>query len=153
LIRRASEADREDVVALWLALTRHHARRDPRYDLLPDAPAEARRLLESELGHPDVAAFLARSGGRPDGLAIVRVERAPPIHGEDCRAEITDLYVAPDARRGGRGRALVEAAVRWARERGAERLEVRVASVNTEGRAFWRALGYEPYMEILERGL
>ena len=76
------------------------------------------------------------------GLCTVRIDRAPPIGGEVERAEITDLGVIESFRRRGIGRSLVEAASGWVRSRGVERVEVRVATRNPEGQAFWRAIGF-----------
>ena len=101
----------------------------------------------------DTAIFVAGDPERPDAFAIVQVRRAPPIHPETCRAEITDIYVSPLRRRRGGGRALVAAAIRWASARGAERVEVHVSPRNPEAQAFWRAQGYGAHMEVLHRRL
>jgi len=150
-IRRAGPDDLDVLVELWLEMARHHQDLDPYFRLRPDARGAARRLLVRELGDPDAAAWLA--GDPPQGFCIVRIDRAPPIQEEVERAEITDLGVRPGARRGGLGRGLVEAALDWVRERGVSRVEIRVAERNAEGQAFWRALGFGDFMDILQRGL
>lgn len=138
--------------ALWIELTLHHAALDPRFALRPGAEREARRLLEAQLRDLDTAIFVA--GDRAvEAFAIVRVCQALPIHPETCRAEITDLYVAPGRRRRGCGRALVAATTRWASEHGAERIEVHVSPRNPEAQAFWRAEGYGAHMDVLHRRL
>ncbi|MEM7410090.1 MAG: GNAT family N-acetyltransferase [Myxococcota bacterium] len=152
-LRRAGVADRAEVSALWLALTEHHAAFDARYSLAAGARDEAGRLVEALLRDPDTAVYLAPGAGAAQALAIVRVAQAPPIHAERCRAEITDLFVAPEARRRGWGRRLVAETSAWARQRGAERMEVRVARSNPEGRAFWEACGYAAHMDVLDRRL
>jgi GNAT superfamily N-acetyltransferase len=149
--RRAGGAELADVTALWLALTRHHEALDPAFALRPGAEAEVRRLLEAHLGDPATAIFLADDAAPPDGFAIAHLSRAPPIHPETCRAEITDLFVAPAARRRGLGRALVAAATRWAKGRGAERLEARVVAGNDLGQAFWRSVGFASCVDVLQR--
>jgi ribosomal protein S18 acetylase RimI-like enzyme len=149
VVRRAGPADLDALVELWLEVARHHQDLDPYFRLRSDARGEARRLLARELDDPDAAAWLA--GDPPRGFCIVRVDRAPPIHEEVERAEITDLGVRPSARRAGVGRRLVEAALAWTRERGVERVEIRVAVGNAEGQAFWRALGFGAFMDVLHR--
>ena len=149
--RRAGPDDLDAVTDLWLEVARHHQGLDPYFALRPDARPEARRLLARELADPDAATFVA--GAPPEGFCIVRIDRAPPIHREIERAEITDLGVRPGARRRGHGRALVEAAAAWARGRGVARMEVRVAAANREGQAFWRALGWGDFMDVLHRRL
>jgi GNAT superfamily N-acetyltransferase len=149
--RRASGGDLAAVTSLWIRLTEHHAALDPHFALRAGAADEARRLLEAMLRDPDTAIFV--TGDPPDAFAIANVRRAPPIHPEICRAEITDVYVAPAQRRRGAGRALVAAATGWARCRGAERVEVNVSPRNPEAQAFWRAQGYGPHMDVLHRRL
>ena len=150
-LRRAAKGDLAAVTALWIELTRHHAALDPHFSLRAGAGDEARRLLEAQLRDPDTAIFV--TGDPPNAFAIVNVRHAPPIHAETCRAEITDVYVAPTSRRRGVGRALVQAATRWASERGAGRVEVHVSPRNPEAQAFWRAQGYGAHMDVLHRRL
>lgn len=155
-IRRAKPADLAGITALWIALTRAHAVREPLYALVPGAEDEVRRLVGAQLRDPDTALFVAEAGGPGSelaGLCIVRADRAPPIHAETRRAEITDLFVADARRRRGVGSALVDRAYRWARDRGAPRIEVRVAAHNDGGRAFWRAQGFGDFMDVLQRRL
>src|SRR5687767_4011452 len=59
------------------------------------------------------------------------------------RVEITGLVVAPEARRHGVGRALVNHAEEWARKLGAETIVVRSNVQRLESHAFYPALGYE----------
>jgi GNAT superfamily N-acetyltransferase len=154
-VRRAGARDREAVTALWLALGEHHAALDPAFARRrdPAALAEAGELVRGELRDPDSALFVWDVEGRVRGLCVARVGRAPRIAVERERAEISDLYVEPEARRAGGGRALVEAALDWVRERGIERIVVRVAVGNREGQAFWRALGFGDFMDVLGRRL
>jgi ribosomal protein S18 acetylase RimI-like enzyme len=53
------------------------------------------------------------------------------------------LAVAPDRRRAGLGRALMEAAEAWLRERSAPKLQLMVRSGNAEALGFYEALGLE----------
>ena len=59
---------------------------------------------------------------------------------EDCWLE--DLFVREEARRFGLGRALVDAAVERARERGCKRIELDVNEDNTAARALYEACGF-----------
>ena len=91
-------------------------------------------------------------GGELAGFCAARCERSPGLLAEEARTEITELCVRPERRRRGIGRALACAACEWAAERAA-RVEVRVAVRNREGQAFWRALGYEGFVDVLHRRL
>jgi len=151
--RRASERDLGQLTSLWIDVTTHHARIDPLFTLREGADSEIRRLLTSQLRDPDTAIFVWDADGELLAFCSVRVDIAKPILEETRRAEITDLGVRAFARRRGIGRALAGAALDWVRGRGVERVEVRVATGNREGQAFWRALGFGDLMDVLERRL
>jgi ribosomal protein S18 acetylase RimI-like enzyme len=59
---------------------------------------------------------------------------------EDCLLE--DLFVSAEARRGGLGRALVQAAIDRACERGSRRIELDTAERNEAAVALYRSFGF-----------
>ena len=150
---RPQEIDR--VAALWGLITDHHAALDPLFRMRRGVVAEAelRELLRTLRRDPDAEIFVFDQGGTPEGLCIVRIDRAPPILEETERAEITDVGVRPEWRRRGVARRLVEAAQAWVQGRGVARIEIQVAAGNREGQAFWRSLGYGPLMDVLHKRL
>jgi GNAT superfamily N-acetyltransferase len=155
-IREASQRDRDAVAALWTDLALHHVSIDPVYSLRPNASEEILALVTSQLRDPDAATFVwERTAQGPErgslaGLCIVRIDRAPPINWEVERAEVTDLIVAVDSRRRGIGGALLDAALAWVARNEVERVEVRVATRNPEGQAFWRARGFADWIDVLQ---
>ena len=139
---------------LWTTLSAHHERIDPVFAVRAGAELEIRRLVDAMLRDPDGVIFVGVSApGTLLGFCAVRVDRAPPILVERDRAEITDLLVRTSARRCGLGRRLVERASAWVEQQGLDRCEVRVASQNNEGQAFWRAMGFGDLMNVLHRRL
>ncbi len=151
-IRRATALDLDEVVDLWLEIGRHHEPLDAAFELRSGARPEARRLIAAWLHDPDSAAFVS-GDARLEGICLVRIDRAPPITREIERAEVTDVGVRPEFRRAGLGRALVGEALAWVSARGVGRVAVRVAKGNPEGQAFWRALGFGDFVEVLHRTL
>jgi ribosomal protein S18 acetylase RimI-like enzyme len=152
-LRRAGPPDLSRLAELWLEVARHHAALDPLFALRLDAAAEVQRLLGAEIEDADAEIFVWDAPPELLGFCTVRVDLAPPIFAETRRAEITDVGVRPAARRSGIGRALVDAALEWAHGRGVARIEVRVAVGNREGQAFWRTLGFDDLMDVLQRRL
>jgi ribosomal protein S18 acetylase RimI-like enzyme len=150
-LRRARSADLDEIAALWRSLLALHAELDPALRVAGDAlPARALAQLVDGAG---TAAWVAEAEARVVGFCAARVEDAPRALSELRRAEITELFVAADARRSGFGSALVAAACEWARERGAARVEVRVVARNPAGQAFWRKLGFGAFVDVLDRRL
>jgi aminoglycoside 6'-N-acetyltransferase I len=91
--------------------------------------------------------------GQLAGFVLVRILSRPALFRETRRGEVEALFVRPEFRRAGVARGLAEAALAWLGARGLGRAALQVAVGNAEGRAFWRALGFEPSMEVLERRL
>jgi GNAT superfamily N-acetyltransferase len=81
-----------------------------------------------------------RAGEGAAGMAQVRFRWSVWKTAEDCWLE--DLYVRDSARRGGLGRALVEAAVRRAESRGCRRIELDVNEDNEAALALYQACGF-----------
>jgi GNAT superfamily N-acetyltransferase len=77
---------------------------------------------------------------QPAGVCQVRFRWSVWKSAEDCWLE--DLFVQEDARRSGLGRALVEAALGRARERGCKRIELDVNEDNTPALALYEACGF-----------
>ena len=82
----------------------------------------------------DAAVFAVRG---PD--AVVGTATGAEYEAEPGVAYIYAMWVAPDARGAGVGRALVEAVAGWARGRGCERLVLRVTETNEVARHFYAA--------------
>ena len=92
----------------------------------------------TEAGGLEVLA--AHEEGRVDGVAVLAYR--PSISAAGLFASIEDLYVRPEARRQGVGRALLEAAGRLCASRGVSYVEAQVE--DEVAAAFYSALGYEP---------
>ena len=152
-LRRAGPADIGQLAELWIEITRHHASLDPLFTLRSDARPEIERLLGAQLEDPGGAIFVWATPAGLLGFCAARVDRAPPILEETRRAEITDLGVRAAERRRGIGRELAEAALAWADAGGVARVEVRVVMGNHEAQAFWRGLGFDDLMDVLQRRL
>ena len=121
--------------------------------LPPDALAERIRQL---LGGDDTLVLLAGAG--PDGLAVLRLRPAIWSTGLECY--LAELYVTPARRGQGLGRALMEAALREARNRGADTMDIGVDEPDLAARRLYESLGFTnrsgvdgPLMYVYEREL
>lgn len=83
---------------------------------------------------PDESFSLDRPGGLGGVILATRLDPAT--------SHIAQIAIDPSSRRQGRARALVAAATRAARERGAERQTLLVASANAAARALYDQLGF-----------
>ena len=129
-VRVASAADLPAVLALWDAF---EAEVPPPDDLPVERArelAEIHEIVESGL------AFLAEDGtAGAVGVALGRV-LGPGL------GRLTDLYVAPGARRTGVARALVAELAEALEARGVARLDLEVLTTNAEARAVYQRWGF-----------
>jgi RimJ/RimL family protein N-acetyltransferase len=75
------------------------------------------------------------------------------IYIDEGRPHVWGMWVAPEHRRAGAGRALIHAAAHWARVRAFETLVLDVRETQGGARAFYEALGFTPMGEGRRDGL
>jgi GNAT superfamily N-acetyltransferase len=97
--------------------------------------AERIRQLLAE-GHTTVLL----GGAGPDGLAVLRFR--PGIWSEALECYLAELYVVPDQRGHGLGRALMQAAIANARKRGADHMDLGTGEQDVAARALYESLGF-----------
>jgi GNAT superfamily N-acetyltransferase len=98
----------------------------------PDAAAERLRAL---IGAPDGEVFVADHDGEIVGICTVTLDIESVRFGQ--RAWVEDLAVHPDHRSAGHGKALLDAAKDWGRERGASHLELDSGEARTDAHRFY----------------
>jgi ribosomal protein S18 acetylase RimI-like enzyme len=81
--------------------------------------------------------------GRADNGTAVGTSTGAEYEVEPGVAHVYAMWVAPDARGAGVGRALVDAVADWARDRGCDRLVLSVTESNQTARRFYQACGFE----------
>jgi len=151
-VRGARAQDLDVVAALWTLLAEHHSGL-PALAPAPGAGGAVRDHLGVLLRDADAALLVAERDGAIVGFGVARVLRRPPLFAETARGEIEALYVREEQRRSGVGRALADAMLGWLASRELRRVALQVATRNREGQGFWRALGFRPSMDVLERPL
>jgi len=132
-VRRAGPADAGAVAPLFDAYRQF-------YGLAPD-PQLCLRFLTDRLARGESLVLLAEQpGGAPAGFAQLY-----PTFSSLSAARVLvlyDLFVAPQARRSGVGRALMEAAARLGREQGAASLVLSTARTNRAAQRLYESLGW-----------
>jgi GNAT superfamily N-acetyltransferase len=139
-IRRAEPRDREPVLSLWLALVEHHRRLDRDYPELPGLQSSLDAEVDRAFFGSATRIYLAEQDGAPIGFASAEI--ADRRGAEGALGTIHELYVVPERRGNGVGRALVAAAEAWFGARAVGTRRVRVEISNPEALRFWHAVGY-----------
>lgn len=83
------------------------------------------------------AGFLAFDGDRGCGMVFSFAEELDPQ-----RAQVVSMWVAPEVRREGVGKRLLETVLEWARGREMRDVKLMVTSVNHGAIAFYERLGF-----------
>ncbi|MET8407575.1 GNAT family N-acetyltransferase [Streptomyces sp. NPDC005195] len=139
MIRAATPAD----IPVIHAMVRELAE----YEKVPDearaTPSQLREALFGE--HPAAFAHVAEEAGEVVGFALwfLNFSTWRGVHG----IYLEDLYVRPQARGGGHGKALLTELARICGARGYERLEWSVLDWNRPSIEFYEALGARPQDE------
>jgi RimJ/RimL family protein N-acetyltransferase len=101
--------------------------------------ADERRYLRAVRRYPHAAVFVAEA---EDGRVIGRLSIARDQHPASRHVADVGLMVDADHRRLGIGRALLEAAVEWARDADVEKLELHVFPYNEAAIALYESFGF-----------
>jgi GNAT superfamily N-acetyltransferase len=85
---------------------------------------------------------VAEVGGKTVGFISGELREGSLTFRQKTWASVDDVFVEPDHRNSGIGRALIESVEAWARERNADGISLQVAAANERGRRFYEGLGF-----------
>lgn len=130
LVRRATADDADLIGQLLHDFNTEFAEPSP-------GPAAIAARIRELLAAGDTEVFLGEGG---DGLAVLRFRLSIWTKGFECY--LAELYVQP-ARRGQKiGRALMDASMACARERGADYMELGTSETDVAARNLYESLGF-----------
>lgn len=132
--------------AVWQELMELHERQDARFALADDALYRWRTLAHEVLDREDGFLLAAELDGRLVGLCLGWLAKNPVIYRVSDVGFVSEIAVTRGLRRHGVGRALIDAAAAWFRERDVHEFQLSTAVWNQEAQAFWKALGGEPLL-------
>ncbi len=101
-------------------------------------PVRLAERIRELLAEGQTTVLLAGAG--PDGLAVLRFR--PGIWSDALECYLAELYVVPDQRGRGLGRALMQAAIANARKRGADHMDLGTGEQDVVARALYESLGF-----------
>jgi ribosomal protein S18 acetylase RimI-like enzyme len=101
-------------------------------------PQELAQRVRHLLREQEVTVLLAGPG--PDGLVVLRFR--PAIWTQALECYVAELYVVPQRRRRGLGRALMEASIELARNLGADHMDLGTSEADVAAVALYESLGF-----------
>jgi len=134
VIRPAGQADRETAHRLLTAQLVEHR--------LPADPAGVAGGIDCALARDSPAwLWLAERDSKP--VAILLANPIASVERGGLALWVEELYVVPEARRGGVARALLARLIEEARRRGVRAIELEVVPTQAAALALYRGLGFE----------
>lgn len=99
--------------------------------------------------------FIAEQDGKPVGWAFAYEEHGELFIAEPERRHgfLAEIFVMPQARGAGHGKALIEACEDWSRGRGHKLLTIGVLAKNARAIRAYEGSGYQPYTVTMRRYL
>ncbi len=92
---------------------------------------------------------MAECDGRIVGHCLAFITEHPPVIKTKQYGKFQELAVTARCRRSGIGEGLFNETLNWFRKHGIKHLEVQVSIFNELSMAFWRKMGFSPYLETL----
>ncbi len=151
-IRPGRREDATEAAQLWMRSAQEHTEHDSIYATAPGAERVMRRFLADLTGSSHAFLFVAELGGRTVGFISGELREGSPTFRQRTWASVDDVFVEPDHRSLGIGRALLGGVEAWAKERDADGISLQVAAANERGRKFYEELGFREVSvyEVLE---
>jgi ribosomal protein S18 acetylase RimI-like enzyme len=147
MIRRATEQDLPALQALWIEFLDFHRARDPYFTRSPQGQELFAQLVLDHLDSDRTRIVVATDRDTVIGYGIARMEEGPKVYQGDRYGYIEDVVVAARQRRRGIGTALYQALAAWLRGQGIKRIELDISTQNEVATAFWRAQGFQVFMQ------
>ena len=142
VVRPATRADLDVVIALRIALLREHAGNPVYARLRPDAETRARPVFGAQLASRHETTFLAEQAGVAIGVLRCVESVGSPLLLPDRYCYVSSVYVVPEMRQRGVLRRLFAAARAWCRDRGLDEIRLHNTPDNAVASAAWSSLGF-----------
>jgi ribosomal protein S18 acetylase RimI-like enzyme len=141
-IRPGRKEDAAETARLWMRSAEEHTAHDRVYQTAPGAEKTMRRFLADVANSGYSFLFVVAAGDRTVGFISGELRQGSPTFLPKTWASVDDVFVEPEYRNRGMGRALLQSVQSWAQERGADGISLQVAAANARGRKFYQDLGF-----------
>jgi ribosomal protein S18 acetylase RimI-like enzyme len=141
-IRPGRKEDAAETARLWMRSAEEHTAHDRVYQTAPGAEKTMRRFLADVANSGYSFLFVVAAGDRTVGFISGELRQGSPTFLPKTWASVDDVFVEPEYRNRGMGRALLQSVQSWAKERGADGISLQVAAANSRGRKFYEDLGF-----------
>lgn len=148
-------ADEPAILSFIDGLQAYEAAFEPDRRRDPDFTVEHWREVQHRCAEKHGILLIAEDGGKPVGWAFAHDQNAElfVVAPERRHGYLAEIFLMPQARGKGLGRALIAACEDWARGRGHKLLTIGVLARNPGAIRAYEGVGYEPYIVTMRRYL
>lgn len=148
--RSATPDDLDNIMNLWLESLDYHEALDSRLRLDKEAISNVRDFYSNKYFTDDSILEIAMVDGKIIGICGAFIQETPPVHLERKRGFIDITFVSEPHRHLGIGSHLFEKVLDWLKSRELTKVRLSVASRNQIGINFWKKMGFDGMMQIME---
>ena len=145
-IRKATVADLDAILNLWQELMEFHRQRNPHFALASDGREQFTEFIAGHMKADTSCVLVAAEDGEVAGYCLAMQMKYPPVFAQRDCGLLSDLAVTARCRRHGLGERLYRTAQSWFANRNIRRIEVRVTVSNEVSTAFWKKMGFAPFV-------
>lgn len=153
IIRKAVSADLPAIGDLWQEFMDFHKKRDAHFARTIDGHERFKEFISGHMAPETSCVLVAEQDGEAVGYCLATLAKHPPVFENQDYGTVFDLAVTKRCRRNGIGERLFHAAQAWFADHEIHRIEVRVVVANETSTAFWRKMGFNPYVTTVFKSI
>jgi ribosomal protein S18 acetylase RimI-like enzyme len=148
-IRQATFDDLDSIAVLWKEFMDFHRVRDSHFKRSSDGHTNFAEFIGKKISSDDSFVLVGESNGNVVAYCLAIIANNPPVFEEKQYGALFDLAVTESFRRQGIGEDMYQMVHDWFKQKNIHRIEIRVALSNEVSTAFWRKMGFSPYLETV----
>lgn len=146
-IRPCTEEDLEAVKTLYAEFVAYHASLDSSFTKVKHHAGLFAEYIRENLKNEKSKMLVAETEGIIAGYAFGQIMNKPPVYSSPRYGYVDNLAVTESHQHRGIGEKLFNTLKTWFSEENVDRIEIFAALSNPKSTAFWRKMGFSPYME------
>lgn len=148
-VREAVQNDVPALVELWKEMMDFHKERDQFFTRTATGHEGWTEFITGHISNENSCVMAAECDGQIVGHCLTFITENPPVITTKRYGLFQELAVTTNYRRCGVGEELVKEMLKWFQDHDLKRIEVRVSVHNELSMAFWRKVGFNPYLATL----
>ncbi len=146
IIRKAVCDDLKAIEELWKEFMDFHKAGDSYFTRSADGHERFKEFITRHMASEGSCVLVAEMDSKVVGYCLAMLAKRPPVFENLDYGAVFDVAVSGGYRRRGIGERLYLAAQKWFADHGIHRIEAGVALSNETSKAFWKKMGFSPYM-------